>query len=804
MPDNEFDATAQAETKNEAETTKKDINKLPDWPAGSYIGVDWDKKPTLELLPSHISALKELLRTISRKEEAARREEIVRVWEAELFYRGYQHLLPRRAGGWEFAGQGTGYGKGEQNVRSMFETNFYLSFGLSVISSLTRDTPKVRFAPVCPTDDADITAASSADKLKDIIIRDNNMLGLMADMATYLYTDGRAHFYTRYQKDGQRFGFKPQVEGLTPEEESAVPAEDSEEQEQEGSVREPRGREVITVHGALEVKVPIKANSISECEYLIHSREVDLAVAKGKYPDKADDIRVTRGGPAGDDIDRLARINVALGVDDNFITSDSEATDVTLQDAWLRPAALLEIKDEQVRAELVEMSEQTGIHLIWAGECFIEAKVCAIEDHWNMIFATPGRYGAHRPALGTSYIPAQKVVNNWLELANDYLINGIPMKYMDADTFDVEHIKDQNNTPGGIRPIIATPGVSMEQLCWVEPTLQFPQELLAMIESFGEGTTGQLLTGVYPALAGGDTGSNDTGVGMEMQRDNALGRIGLPWRNIKEGIATTMQQAVQNLANNHDEDIKVSGSKKGDDPIIVELQDLKGKYLCFPETDENFPQSPTEKKNVLDKLLQAALQDPTGQMAEVVWSPCNYELIKNGSGLPDLYIPKAAAYEATLGVITQLKKEAPEPNPALIQIQEQAQQLTLQLAATPEMAEQIAPQLEQLQQQEQSIPPQVPSVEVDPDVDDHETAYLTCLEWLRGPEGRSMKNGSDEVKAAYQNVKLYYMAQKELKEKEDAAAKKVPEKGISKSVTVGDLTKAGVPAEQAVEIIKNL
>src|SRR5271170_6811720 len=79
---------------------------------GVLIGTDWSVEPELDVKESHISAAKSLLKKVKMRDNPARREEILRVWEAELFWRGYQHLLPSRTGfGWEFAGIGSGYGQ---------------------------------------------------------------------------------------------------------------------------------------------------------------------------------------------------------------------------------------------------------------------------------------------------------------------------------------------------------------------------------------------------------------------------------------------------------------------------------------------------------------------------------------------------------------------------------------------------------------------------------------------------------------------------------------------------------------------
>jgi hypothetical protein len=803
---------------NATDTANKNEEKgKPDFvaslPPGSLIGTDWSKSPALDLKESHISSVKDLLKKQMNKEMAARREEILRVWEAELFWRGYQHLLPSTTGfGWEFAGAGSGYGRGEQYQRSMFETNFYLSYGLSVVNALTRKVPTVRFEPNCPQEDTDITAADAANKLVDLVKRNNDLLSLMGEMARFLYTDGRVSFYTRYVKDGQRFGFKEPNEkaALDTEEASAeaaghppigeneqTPAEEAAPVE---GPKEPKGQQVITVHGALEVKYPMKVNCQAEAGWLLWSVERDVSVAQGMYPKKSEKIKVYRGGPAGDDIDRLARVNTKLGVEDNFVTSDSECYDTTIQNAWLRDCTLLEIKDDQVKQELLEMSKGVGLRFTFCGEEFIECKQESLDDHWTLVFALPGD-GVHRPGLGTSYIPAQKIVNNLLELRNDYLINGIPMKYMDNETFDVEHIKDQTNTPGGVRPFVYTPGVPAAELVWVEPTLQFPQGLNEAIEDMGKGQTAQILTGVFPALSGDDTGNNDTGIGMRMQRDNALGRVGIPWRNIKAGIASVMMQAVQCLAINHDEDIVLAGLEKGSDPIIVELQDLKGQYHCEPDTDENYPESWTDIQQRVTDLLDPNKTNPA--FLEDINSPQNWKFLKRAFGLTELVIPKEVSFEKQLGEIEEMKKGRPLPNPALGQVQEQLAKATEAVQTNPGDP-QAAQQVQQLQQQLNTLPKEVSSVTVDKDADDNQTEADTCLGWIRGAVGRAFKNGTNEQQLAYENIHLHFVEHNQLAAEDAKTKKQVPERGVTKSVSAGDLMKAGVSPEQAVQILQSI
>lgn len=806
-PNDNVSGSNDTGAKTSENTSGKATNYVESLPPGSLIGADWSRKPALELRESHINAVRALLKKFKNRDMPARREEILRVWEAELFWRGYQHLLPSRMGfGWEFAGPGSGYGPGEPGFRSEFSTNFYTTYGLSVVGALTRQIPKVLFEAVSPKDDADITAASAANKLVSVINRNNNILSLMSDMAQNLWTGGRVSFYTRYVKDGQRFGWGKQDESENIEEASAesagVPLPGEKPEKTEPGSGDPRGMVVTTPHGPLEVKYPIKCNSQSEAGWLIWSREVDLSVAKGMYPKKADKIVVSRGGPAGDDVDRLARINVALGVNDNFLTSDTEAFDVTVENSWLRDCSLLEIEDEQVRDELLKMSRGRGLRFTFCGQEFIECKQESMDNHWTLCFALPGK-GIHRLGLGTNYIPMQKNVNTLLELRQDYLIRGIPLKFMDSDMFDVENLSKQAVVPGGIKPFTADPMRPTEDFVFVEPTIQYPNGLEEAIEDSGRGQSAQIITGVFPALSGDDAGQvSETMGGLKLQRDAALGRIGIPWRYIKEAIASVTLQAVQCLAENHDEDIVASGSKSGSDPIIVELQDLKGKYNCTPSTDENFPESWSEIQNRVGELMLESQANP--ELLDVVNHPNNYPFLKKATGLTELYIPKQESAEKQLGEIEDMKKSGPMPNPALDVLKKQIASAPAPTDGGPEDVA-IQQKLAQLKQRLASMPETVSSVEVDEKVDDHETEALVTLAFLRSPSGRALKAGTSEdgpdgepsEQSQYENIRLHYLTHADFAQKAAAAKQQQPQRAVSKSIAAGDLIKAGMSKELA-------
>lgn len=843
-----------------------ELDAIPQHDPGELIGVEWFKKPALKWEDDEKAAIRELCRLTQNRDMPARREEVIRVWEARLFDRGKQHLLPLRNGGWKLPGAGSGYGPTDQ-VRSMFEINIYNSFQQIVTSVLTREVPTPLFESRNPEDDKGITAAENAEKLKAQIITGGKFLAKQAEMARFLWTDARACYLTRYMLDASQFGREPDPEEEVPEDEAKISeedeaeakhgdesddsesggaqpddkgngsepsgdgieekaakaaegdAEDAESEEGEEKPQEkgkPKGQQVTIVLGALETKMPMKAGCLAECGYFQWSQEIGVAAAKASFPEVADQISPQGGGPGGDDIDRLARVNVLLGVQDNFQTSDTAEYDVTMQRSWFRKYQLLDIKDVEIRNRIMAKVDK-GLYVTFAGETFCEGRDESMDEHISVVFAFPGD-GAHRQGLGTNMIPVQKIFNNLAELANDYLTRGIPMKWMDNEMFNLEALKDQSNVPGDTRGFDREQGVTMEQVIWVEPTLTFPPELVEILNQIMTGWA-QLLCGAYDALTGGgDSAPNDTMGGLMIQRDQAIGRIGVPWRHIKEGIGNAIRQAIQCLATNSDEAIVITGSEAA----TIEMQSLRGDFVAVVDVDENIPSTWTEKQNRVSKILEGAATNPFYQ--NMLKDPDNLELVAQAGGLKGLVIIELVSRDKQLGEIEMMLKTGPTPNPVYQELQNQIAQLTEQLApiqqeamtaaqsgAQPDPAHvqkgtELNQQLTQLKAQLAKTRPKRSSVPLDedPDCEDHVTEAAVCFKYMNGTKGRALKDGEENDQLAFENIRLHFLEHNDVAKMKAANAPPVKGKPPSISISSKDLPApelaaatqaAGIPAK---------
>lgn len=775
----------------------------PQFALGELAGAEFSPEKSFkknDLSPDELAAIKLLNTKAAKRDYPARLVEVIQAWEASLFYRGFQFLIPERGGGWRIPGESTGYGPSMQLDLALLPTNIYSAQAQILIATLTRAVPPVRFEPGRGDDAAGITAAESAEKFVKVIERNNPLMMIQTDASRYAYTDGRWLYYSRYVKDGQRFGYEeddqPEVIPETEPAEAGTPAEAQPENEapqtpavqpenpeaqgaeQEGAEtpaapakRKPRGQEVRTAHGKLEVKLsPMSANTLPDVDSLQYETEISVSRAKGRFVDVADEIRSETTGQSESGIAKLARQNVKLGMQSTYITSDSIAEDVTVQMSWHRPSQFMnnEIKSE-VRDSLIKKFPN-GVVSVYAGETFCYARNESMDECWALGQAFSGD-GQNRNALGTSMMPIQKRVNNWLDLLNDYFIRTVPKKWMHNKAFDVDTIRTQTNVPGDVGAFKPQPGQAVRDLIFVEEPVPTNPTLADFVKEY-IGPISQLLSGAYPALAGMEEGDNPTARGKQIQRDQALGRLSPTWHSLQQTEAESMLQMVRWGARCRD--ASINEKIPGGDVIRLEVNDLKGNILCFPEADTSFPETHADKEAKLDEILEGAQKNP--QMLEELFNPANLEFLQQMKGLTDLYFMEVAAYNKQLGELELLTKTEPQPNPKVVQA------TTLAEAA---IAKGVPPkEFDQAKQEAQQLPQQVSSIPVEP-WEDHASESFCCRKYLMSPEGRKLKKNN---RPAFDNVVLHMQEHDQaLAEKQGQAQTKPP----SESINYKDLTPSG-------------
>lgn len=698
-----------------------------------------------ETLPEDLQdCLKKLVRQFAEEFRYARRLEVMQAWRARSFWREMQHLTWNWDGEcWDVlgpAGVGPGGTPGKDNDSAvLYSTNTYQGFGESFIAIITQAIPNLRFEPEDPEEAADIETANKADDFRKYIQHENDPIQLMTKAAYYAWTDGRMHGWTRWEVDK----------------------------------RTKQPRETQSILGVMEVKVPVIQEKVCDYLYLLYSDESHLATRRAvvksrKFPE-ADYYKKIKGGATGngqDVYERTARISVKQGISLLSAGGDMYSKLCTTQRAWLRPESFLDDCVDEKFVDQLTTIFPTGAYVEFDNGVYTGSKDATMDDEWAIENIMEGD-GSHRNAKGTCMVSVQERTNDTINTTQDTFEKMQPSTYYDNKIFDTKAFKEQVSAPGqkyGVNMGELPPGDNLTNHVFEERAAAVDASQLAYLKELMTDVP-EFLTGISPILFGSG-GGDQSGKALSIQQAAAMGRIGLPFRVLKRLYARMMEQAARCAAKHRTTDINVGiPDQQGRvEPISVRVGDLNGNIRCYPEKDENYPESWTSKRQTYLTLMQEGNADPV--MHAILSNPQNQVLAKKLIGLQEMEIPDAAAWEKQEVEINLMLQVPPNPGGEPMQVPNPMAPGIMETVPTPPSS----------------------TIPIDPDYDNHAAEFLTVTLFLNSAKGQKLKKQIDpetgQLKYAQglQNIRLHGLAHKQelMKAMAQQAQQAQPPQGPSK------------------------
>jgi len=488
------------------------------------------------------------------------------------------------------------------------------------------------------------------------------------------------------------------------------------------------GQEVITIAGGLELNTPVWANEMHEFPYLQWQTEVHRAKLKAAYPHAANKIETTPSQGAEDVYARVSRISVEQGLP-SIHPGDALMNLITFDRTWLRPWAFYSVEDEEVRRELLALFPD-GCYVAFAGDAYCEARNESMDDHWRVLHALPGD-GQNRPSVGDSLVQVQERYNVLSNMQAETYEYGIPPIYADPQVLDFDALANQVAEPAAHFPARARPGQPLAAGFFQPAPAQVPPDMIRHQQDL-IGPVAQFLTGLFPAVFGGNMEDVKTASGYALARDQALGRLGLVWRRLKQFYGEVMLLGVEAFRKSRPEDLDVPllGPDGMLDARMIRVADLKGNIAVHPEADETFPRLKSQQRGVLQQLF--GLKDPLIQ--EAMADPANIGYIKNVLGLTELVVPGEDSRNKQLREIQVLLGVAP---------------IVVEVPAAG--GDQRADNSEQ-EAGRASRTVVLPSVAVDLLLDNHAVEFEECKRWANSEAGQSARMTNP---AGFANVRAH-------------------------------------------------
>ena len=511
-----------------------------------------------------------------------------------------------------------------------------------------------------------------------------------------------------------------------------------------GVRRVANGQEVISVVGGLELNTPVWANEMHEYPYLQWSMEVHRAKLKASYPHAADKIQM--GGPIqSDDVyARATRVAIAQGLPTTH-PGDALFNLITFSRTWIRPWSFYAIEDKSVRDALLALFPD-GCYVAYAGDTYCESRNESMDDRWRVMHALPGD-GQNRPSVGDSLVQIQERYNTLSNIQAETYEYGIPPIYADPQVLDFDALANQTAEPAAHYPARARPGQPLAAGFFQPAPAQVPPDLVRHQQEL-MGPVAQFLTGLFPAVFGGEMESVKTASGYAMARDQALGRLGLVWRRLKTFYADVMLLSVDCFRKNRPEDaeIPILGPGGEFESRWIRLADLKGNIQAHPESDETFPRLKSQQRAVVQQLM--ASSDPMIQQA--LADPSNIGFVKGVLGLSDLVVPGEDSRNKQLREIDVLLGGAPVAQASACGIpNDESESLNFTKSAASPSGTGLEPGMETHRLKPVPLEPSVP---IDLLFDNHVVELEECRRWANSDAGQIARI---ENPAGFANVRAH-------------------------------------------------
>jgi hypothetical protein len=677
-----------------------------------------------EQLPDRLQeALRRLVFQFSTESELSRRQEIRRIKQAHQFWRGLQYLWwSERDQNWHlpFEQKLVNESSIDSMPRYEFVTNIYQAFGLSLISVLSQDVPRVRFFPSSAQAEEDVAAAKAATEVAGLVERNNRIGNLIVDEAFNLWTDGKVGAYVRFVVDGQRFGFHPETEIGTrevklgddvyvcPDCGAEVPAAKADATRRSTSTSEGAGlKSAPTAETASPAaQLPLPPTSCTACGALL-TEENFVAAETITVPAAQTRVRVPNGQEVITIVGGLELKTPPWANDSHeypYLQWNMEVHQARLKAAYPHAADKIGspvangMQEYERLARLAQsqggplteggdfnpnlitfqrtwlrpwaffaledksLRDQLlelfpdGAYVAFAGDAYCESRSENMDDHWRVLHALPGDGSSGRPALGDSLISVQERFNTLSNLQMETYEYGIPPIYADSEVLDFDSLQSQTAEPGSHYPARAKPGQSLAAGFFQPEPAQVPPDLAEHAAGL-MGPVAQFLTGAFPALFGGAMPDNSTASGYSMARDQAMGRIGLVWRRMKFFHADIMLLAVDCFRKNRPNDVEVT--------LLGAGAAFESKWIRLADLKGNlfsYPETDEQYPTLWSQQRAVLMQlmgsaDP--QIQSVLAHPENMALIKRMIGLEEFVIPDEESRTKQYREIAQLVAESP-------------------------------------------------------------------------------------------------------------------------------------------------
>jgi hypothetical protein len=472
----------------------------------------------------------------------------------------------------------------------------------------------------------------------------------------------------------------------------------------------PKGAVEFHLANVFTVTTPFWAKSIEDLPWLLYEYEEHRGRLMAAYPQLREKLKTDSGvntdggGSAAQGTFARETLASPTGV------ASTRKNRVLYTRVWLRPL-MYEIVADDAKRKLLQDNFPDGCRLTMVNQDLVDLEADKIEDHWT--YCKPDvSQTLYADPICQDFISIQDLTNDMHNLSVETFERSIPWFLFDPTILDPEQMRKHAQMPGEGVPAKAGVGKQLSDSIWKAPVADVNPQVFNWSDSLR--STGREITGILPAIFGGD-GGTQTAREAELRRNQALMQLGVTWAEMRAFWARAFEIGIKLKATYGA--AQEQGAHQNPTERLATLAELaEGGWHM--EAEEAMPMTWGQRRDFFMLLLD---KGPAAWNMFGLAHPNNLPQVQQVLGMDGWTIPFLNARDKVYDTIGQLVQGAPIQNPATGQIE--------------------------------------PSIPVDIWEDDHTYSAQVVKEWAQSEPGRATREANPE---GYSNVIAWGMGHLEL------------------------------------------
>jgi len=676
-------------------------------------------------------ALTEILKACEKEDHELRAAKVKEWQKYEMFWHGFQHLFwSDRDETWISTGDAGWQDRiaaelEDDDVEEFYDyvIDIFTSHGESIIAALSAQLPVVRFLPDDADVEMDVLTAKTYNKIVDLLYRHNNAKLVFIKSLFYIYIAGIVFSYL-YKDTSEDYGTNEVSKYGTEEVEEPFNTcgDCGSEDVVEGyctacgsdniiqgtrpktnpikidTVQEPKSRAKMDVFGPLHVKIPFLVRKPEEVNYLIlYTDQYKSEVKAALDPDEELEGIIEAEHVA--DTDRTEHLEY---------TGDDAQDKLTVIRLWLTPDRYW-MAPEDHRKTLFK-NYPRGCHIEFIGNSRIPTIIEEerLKDRWNIGVGGLSTF-IHADARCRPIVPVQELRNELINMTEDTIEHSIPTEFADPSALNFDQYGKFSALPGNIYKASMRGNQPLGNSFYSTTRATLSKDAPTFQKSLDQDA--QFVTGSFPSIYGGPSeGKSRTFSEYAASRQMALQRLTIVWTYVVDFWQRTMHSLVNLYTNIMVEDERfVTRDGNNYMNVWIRRSELKGKIGGVePESSDSFPVSLIQKRDMIEKFIELN----NDYINSVLYTPRNAKVIQDTLAFDELEIPGEG------------------------QRSKQIMEISEMIGADPIMQGQMI----------------LPSVQIEPEIDDDEAHIDTLIGYLVQPEGLDLRKNDNK---SYENLKAH-------------------------------------------------